>query len=87
MVFLPECSDLFRPGDENRRAQSAGEGHSERWLSLLGAAETAIGLTDVFKMVIDKPGLYLLHTARARVPAQQTPKYPRPRLVAISGGR
>jgi len=54
---------------------------------VLGAAETAIGLTDAFKMVIDKPGLYMPHTARARVPAQQTPKYPRPRLVAISGGR
>jgi two-component system chemotaxis sensor kinase CheA len=33
-----------------------------------------------------QPGRCLPHTVRARVPAQQTPKYPRPRLVAISGG-
>ena len=54
---------------------------------VLGAAETAIGLTEAFKMVIDKPGLYIPHPARARAPSQQTVKQSRPRLVAISGGR
>jgi chemotaxis protein methyltransferase CheR len=53
---------------------------------VLGAAETAVGLTNAFAMVADKPGLYTPNQSSSRPLAQQTP-YPRPRLVAISGGR
>jgi chemotaxis protein methyltransferase CheR len=54
---------------------------------VLGAAETAVGLTDAFRMVIDKPGLYMPHRGGERLSSQQAAKYSRPRLVAISGGR
>jgi chemotaxis protein methyltransferase CheR len=54
---------------------------------VLGAAETAVGLTDAFRMAIDKPGLYMPHNEPERPPAQLLAKHSRPRLVAIGGGR
>jgi chemotaxis protein methyltransferase CheR len=51
---------------------------------VLGAAETAVGLTHAFAMVSDKPGLYTPNHSSSL--ARQT-THPRPRLVAISGGR
>jgi chemotaxis protein methyltransferase CheR len=53
---------------------------------VLGAAETAVGLTNAFAMVADKPGLYMPCQSGSRMLAKQT-THPRPRLVAISGGR
>jgi chemotaxis protein methyltransferase CheR len=44
---------------------------------LLGAAETVVGLTDSFKPVADRRGLYAPNTARAAAP----------RLAVIAGGR
>jgi chemotaxis protein methyltransferase CheR len=44
---------------------------------LLGAAETVVGLTDSFKPVADRRGLYAPNTARAAGP----------RLAVIAGGR
>jgi chemotaxis protein methyltransferase CheR len=52
---------------------------------VLGAAETVVGLTDRFKMVVDKRGLYVPNTGVARG-APATVK-PFPHLVAIGGGR
>jgi hypothetical protein len=54
---------------------------------VLGAAETAIGLCDRFKMVSDQPGLYTLNTISPRLLAQPRTTHARPRLIAISGGR
>ena len=54
---------------------------------VLGAAETAIGLCDRFKMVSDQPGLYTLNTISPRLLAQSRTTHARPRLIAISGGR
>jgi len=54
---------------------------------VLGAAETAVGLSNAFTMVADKPGLYMPDQSGPRPLAQQTTTHPRPRLVAISGGR
>jgi chemotaxis protein methyltransferase CheR len=54
---------------------------------VLGAAETAIGLTDRFKMVSDKPGLYAVNTTSPRLSTQQEAAHMRPRLIAIQGGR
>ena len=54
---------------------------------VLGAAETAIGLCDRFKMSSDKPGLYTLNTISPRLLAQPRTTHARPRLIAISGGR
>jgi len=45
---------------------------------LLGAAETVVGLTDAFKPVGDRRGLY--------VPAEKAAQ-PAPKLVALAGGR
>lgn len=45
---------------------------------LLGAAETVVGLTDAFKPVADRRGLYM--------PAEKTPSAA-PRLTALAGGR
>ena len=53
---------------------------------VLGAAETAVGLTNAFAMVADKPGLYMRCQSDSRMLANQM-THPRPQLVAISGGR
>ena len=53
---------------------------------VLGAAETVIGLTDRFKMVPDKRGLYAPNTNPSRLSALN-PEQPAPRLFAINGGR
>jgi chemotaxis protein methyltransferase CheR len=54
---------------------------------VLGAAETAIGLSDRFKMLRDRPGLYTVNASSPRLLAQQGTSHARPRLIAISGGR
>ena len=52
----------------------------------LGAAETVIGLTDRFKMVPDKRGLYVPNGNYGQAwPTQGT--WPGPRLVAVNGAR
>jgi chemotaxis protein methyltransferase CheR len=53
---------------------------------VLGAAETVVGLTDSFKVVPEKRGLYAPNLRR---PAPSTPSVARsaPRLVAVNGGR
>jgi chemotaxis protein methyltransferase CheR len=51
---------------------------------VLGAAETVVGLTDRFKMVPDKRGLYVPNSASPRL---STSGKPIPRLVAVGGGR
>jgi len=56
-------------------------------MSLLGAAETAVGLCDRFKMVSDKPGLCTVNTIGPRLLAQPRTTHARPRLIAINGGR
>ena len=54
---------------------------------VLGATETAIGLSDQFKMVIDKPGLYTVSAPNSRLLAHHGTTQARPRLIAINGGR
>jgi chemotaxis protein methyltransferase CheR len=55
---------------------------------VLGAAETAIGLSDRFKMLSDKPGLYALNAIGPGLVEPQSMAYARrPRLIAINGGR
>jgi chemotaxis protein methyltransferase CheR len=51
---------------------------------VLGAAETVVGLTDRFKMVPDKRGLYVPNSAPPRLAASGKLL---PRLVAVGGGR
>ncbi len=52
---------------------------------VLGAAETVVGLTDRFKTVADKRGLYVPNANASRAsPAKPTSG---PRLVAVNGGR
>jgi len=53
---------------------------------ILGAAETVVGLTDRFKMVADKRGLYAPNADALRLSAISAAR-PAPRLVAIKGGR
>ena len=66
----------------NRLARvTAGDGYL-----ILGAAETVIGLTDRYKVVPDKRGLYVPNSGASRLP-RATPARPVPRLVAINGGR
>jgi chemotaxis protein methyltransferase CheR len=64
----------------NRLARSmAGDGYL-----VLGAAETVVGLTESFKTVPDKRGLY---TPNLNAPGFFAAAKPAPRLVAINGGR
>jgi chemotaxis protein methyltransferase CheR len=66
----------------NRLARSmAGDGYL-----VLGSAETVVGLTDSFKVVPDKRGLYVPNTKSPSVIPLSRPKPP-PRLVAVNGGR
>jgi len=53
---------------------------------VLGAAETVVGLTDSFKIVGDKHGLYAPNHAPPKAVASASGR-PAPRLVAINGGR
>jgi chemotaxis protein methyltransferase CheR len=53
---------------------------------ILGAAETVVGLTDSFRVVPEKRGLYMPNAAPARSSALDTAR-PAPRLVAVNGGR
>jgi chemotaxis protein methyltransferase CheR len=67
----------------NRLARSiAGDGYL-----VLGAAETVVGLTNSFKVVPDKRGLYMpnlnAQVLSAPLPARKSP----PHLIAINGGR
>jgi chemotaxis protein methyltransferase CheR len=57
----------------------AGDGYL-----VLGAAETVVGLTDRFKMIPDKRGLYVPSASRLSSPQAAKPG---PRLVAVGGGR
>jgi chemotaxis protein methyltransferase CheR len=66
----------------NRLARSmAGDGYL-----VLGSAETVVGLTDAFKVVPDKRGLYVPNMKSPSVIPLSRPKPP-PRLVAVNGGR
>jgi chemotaxis protein methyltransferase CheR len=78
LIYFDEATkiDLF-----NRLAKVvAGDG-----FLVLGAAETVVGLTDSFKTVGDKHGLYAPNTRplRPTVPAKRAP----PRLIVVNGGR
>lgn len=53
---------------------------------VLGAAETVVGLTESFKVVGDKHGLYAPAPRYSRPLPSRTGK-PMPRLVAVNGGR
>ncbi len=53
---------------------------------VLGAAETVVGLTDSFKVVREKHGLYAPN-ARAPAPSHPRTGKPAPRLVAVNGGQ
>ena len=66
----------------NRLARvTAGDGYL-----VLGAAETVVGLTDRFKMIADKRGLYAPNANPSRLSPSNGAK-PGPRLVAVNGGR
>ena len=84
------CRNVLIYFDQNTKSdvlrRLAGTVASDGYL-ILGAAETALGLSDRFKMIIDKPGLYAINaTVPPPVPQQRTTQA-RPRLVAIGGGR
>jgi chemotaxis protein methyltransferase CheR len=53
---------------------------------VLGAAETVVGLTDSFRTVADKRGLYTPNTNAPKLMSPSSAK-PGPRLVAVNGGR
>ncbi len=51
---------------------------------VLGAAESVVGLTNSFKIVGDKHGLYAPNAPKPSVPIAAKPA---PRLIAVNGGR
>jgi chemotaxis protein methyltransferase CheR len=84
------CRNVLIYFDQNTKSdvlrRLAGTLASDGYL-ILGAAETALGLCDRFKMISDKPGLYALDATVPRVAAVQRATQARPRLVAINGRR
>lgn len=54
---------------------------------VLGGSETALGLSDRFRMVSDKSGLYTVNAPSPPLLAQERMTPTRPRLIAINGGR
>ncbi len=54
---------------------------------VLGAAETVVGLTDSFKVIGDRHGLYAPNLRSPKPWAPRPAKRPAPRLVAVNGGR
>jgi chemotaxis protein methyltransferase CheR len=54
---------------------------------LLGAAETVVGLTNTFKPLGDKRGLYAPSSSVPATAARRVHPAPPPRLLAVSGGR
>ena len=85
-----ECRNVLIYFDQDTKSdvlrRLAGALSSDGYL-VLGAAETAVGLCDRFKMVSDKPGLYTVNTIGPRLLAQPRTTHARPRLIAINGGR
>jgi chemotaxis protein methyltransferase CheR len=82
--LLPQRADLFRPGDQDRCAQPAGA--LDGGYLVLGAAETGVGLTDGYRTLADKRGLYAVNTGAPRLSIAGAAKSA-PRLVAINCGR
>ena len=69
---LPQRADLFRPGYQDRRAQPPGAPDPRRdGFLVLGAAETVVGLTDAFKPMVDKRGLYVPNVAGRETRARE----------------
>jgi chemotaxis protein methyltransferase CheR len=54
---------------------------------LLGAAETVVGLTEAFRPVQDRRGLYAPNLEMFKPPAPTFPKPAAPRLAVVAGGR
>ena len=77
---------IYFDHDQDRRAQPAGPGHRQRRLSGARRRRNRIGLTDRFKMVPDKRGLYAPNANPSRLSSTGAATPP-PRLFAISGGR
>ena len=64
--LLPQRADLFRPGHQDRRAQSPGAASPPATaISCSAPRKRWSGLTDRFKMVADKRGLYAPNTEHA----------------------
>jgi chemotaxis protein methyltransferase CheR len=84
------CRNVLIYFDQNTKSnvlcRLAGTLASDGYL-ILGATETALGLSDRFKMINDTPGLYALNATVPHLLAQQRTMPGRPRLIAISGSR
>jgi chemotaxis protein methyltransferase CheR len=85
LIFCRNVLIYFDQGTKidvlNRMARiTAGDG-----FLVLGAAETVVGLTDSFKTVADKHGLYTPHASPPRFSGHDAAKST-PRLVAVNGG-
>ena len=84
------CRNVLIYFDQNTKTdvlcRLAGTLASDGYL-MLGAAETPLGLSDRFRMINDKPGLYAVNAALPRLLAQQRTMPAVPRLLAINGGR
>ena len=86
LIFCRNVLIYFDQGTKtdllNRLARViAGDGYL-----VLGAAETVVGLTDGFKTVAELRGLYAPNPRTSRPPFAVGEK-PKPRLVAVNGGR
>ena len=87
VIFCPNVLIYFDQDTKSDMLRRLAEALSSDGYLVLGAAETAIGLSDRFKMVSDKPGLYTVNTISPRLLAQPRTTHARPRLIAINGGR
>ena len=80
--LLPQRSDLFRSGHQDQIFGRLARSMEADGFLVLGAAETVVGLTDVFKPFPDKRGLYRPSGARATAAQAATAM---PKIAAMAG--
>jgi chemotaxis protein methyltransferase CheR len=87
VIFCRNVLIYFDQDTKSDVLRRLAEAQSSDGYLVLGAAETAIGLSDRFKMVSDKPGLHTVNTISPRLVVEPRTNHARPRLISINGGR
>jgi chemotaxis protein methyltransferase CheR len=86
LIFCRNVLIYFDQGTKTNLLNRLARAVASDGFLVLGAAETVVGLTDRFRIVADKHGLYAPSQPSFK-PMAVAPKPFPPRLVAVNGGR